>query len=89
MDTSYRDEAEPEQGPDWYWMITGTWGDSATTQTITKSGLCQSYVGDTYQEIAQRAIGQYQYEVGAPRRFIVLMLHLAPNTAVRQASAAG
>ncbi|MFJ5923869.1 hypothetical protein ACIQF6_14850 [Kitasatospora sp. NPDC092948] len=77
---------DPEQGPDWYWMITGTWEYSGRTHTVTASDTMATYAGDTYSDLAERAMMAYQYKARASQTMVVQMLHLAPNTVISAAS---
>lgn len=73
-------EPDPEEGPAYYWMITGTWTRHGHAKTRTCSGVIDTYLGEPYAEVADRALMAFQGQVGYDRDdLVVLMLHLAPN----------
>lgn len=73
-------EPDLREGPAYYWMITGRWWRNGQETTRTCSGVIDTYLGEPYAEVADRAVLAFQSEVAYDRDdLVVLMLHLAPN----------
>lgn len=88
-------QEETEEGPEWFWMITGTyerrtsWQREGQTHTVTEHGTMRTYVGDTYENLVENAIAAYAYKADPPppqEGFTVLAIHLAPNITIQTAA---